>query len=331
MFRFLLLCLLLFSLAACGGISVSSKKTGIDPLYGRYKIGTPYKIKGKLYRPKVNYKYNQVGIASWYGKQFHGRTTANGAIFDMNKVTAAHRTLPLPSYVLVENLENGRKLKILVNDRGPFYDDRIIDLSREAAKKLGVFQKGTARVRVTLLAKESLELLKRLQRKNSRSQIPTTVASAAEVEAERSAWEEDTQDESQRIGAVPTGSLKVENLEPLETQASGTSALESIARESNLSETTNETTEAVRLSQQISEGNQVYIQVGAYGVENNAINVQRKIKDLGTVHLSQTESRPYLHRVRIGPFKQARKALRLLDEAKARGFRKAHIIVSDIN
>ena len=98
-----------------------------------------------------NKGYKEKGEASWYGKKFHGRKTANGEIYDMYKMTAAHKTLQIPSYVKVRNLENGREIIVRVNDRGPFHGDRIIDLSYAAATKLDMLRKGTARVEVTAL------------------------------------------------------------------------------------------------------------------------------------------------------------------------------------
>jgi len=123
-----------------------------------YKIGTPYQVAGIWYYPKVDYEYAETGIASWYGDEFHGRETANGEIFDKNQMTAAHRTLPMPSAVKVTNLANGRSAILRVNDRGPFAKDRIIDVSRQAAKELGFLAQGTARVRVDILANESRQL-----------------------------------------------------------------------------------------------------------------------------------------------------------------------------
>lgn len=120
------------------------------------KIGTPYTVNGVTYYPKADPRYNRVGVASWYGSQFHGRRTANGELFDMNRYTAAHPTLPLPSIVRVTNLENGRSIKVRVNDRGPFAKDRIIDMSRAAATKLGFVAQGTTRVRVEYVGPASM-------------------------------------------------------------------------------------------------------------------------------------------------------------------------------
>tara|TARA_Y100000991_G_C21915420_1_gene324152 strand:+ start:32 stop:907 length:876 start_codon:yes stop_codon:yes gene_type:complete len=121
----------------------------------KYKIGKPYKINGQWFYPAVNYNYDEIGIASWYGPNFHGKKTANGEIFDQDKISAAHKTLPLPSIVEVTNLENNKTLKLRVNDRGPFVRGRIIDLSKQAAKELGVLINGTAKVRVEVVEHES--------------------------------------------------------------------------------------------------------------------------------------------------------------------------------
>jgi rare lipoprotein A len=123
-----------------------------------YKIGKPYKVEGVWYYPKTDYDYRETGIASWYGPGFHGKPTANGEIFDQNALTAAHRTLPLPSMVQVTNLDNGRSIKVRVNDRGPFSNGRIIDLSRRGADLLGFRRYGTAKVRVEILESESRRL-----------------------------------------------------------------------------------------------------------------------------------------------------------------------------
>lgn len=108
----------------------------------------PYEIRGVWYYPKADPDYDEKGIGSWYGEQFHNRRTANGEIFDMDLPSAAHKTLPLPSIVEVTNLDNGRRMQVRVNDRGPFVDGRIIDLSKAAAEQLGYGRAGVARVRV---------------------------------------------------------------------------------------------------------------------------------------------------------------------------------------
>ena len=119
---------------------------------GPYKVGDPYQIEGVWYYPAEDPGYGETGIASWYGKPFHGRRTANGAIYDMNSLTAAHRTLPMPFQVRVTNLDNGRSLVLTINDRGPYARGRIIDVSRRAAQLRGFQKKGTTLVRVEAVA-----------------------------------------------------------------------------------------------------------------------------------------------------------------------------------
>lgn len=118
---------------------------------GVYKVGNPYEIAGRRFVPEVDPDYSEVGLASWYGPKFHGRRTANGEIFDQYALTAAHRTLPLPSRVRVTNLANNREVVLRVNDRGPFVGDRIIDLSRRAAQLLGTERSGVGTVQVDLI------------------------------------------------------------------------------------------------------------------------------------------------------------------------------------
>lgn len=125
----------------------SARPVKVDPT-DFVKIGAPYKQNGTWYVPAMETDYDETGVGSWYGAEFHGKTTSNGETYDMESISAAHPTLPLPSIVEVTNLENGKKLKVRVNDRGPFVKGRLIDLSPAAAKKLGYYGKGSAQVRV---------------------------------------------------------------------------------------------------------------------------------------------------------------------------------------
>jgi rare lipoprotein A len=122
-----------------------------------FKVGSPYRINGRWYHPAVVSSYQETGIASWYGSSYHGRLTANGELYDMYALSAAHPTLQLPSVVRVTNLENGRSLVLRVNDRGPFVKNRLIDLSWAAARELGFERQGLARVHVTFLGNARLD------------------------------------------------------------------------------------------------------------------------------------------------------------------------------
>ncbi|MGD8327638.1 MAG: septal ring lytic transglycosylase RlpA family protein [Sphingomonadales bacterium] len=147
-----LLVLALFTLSACGSPAPRNSRSQNVPLpsasSGKVKVGKPYRIAGVWYYPKDDVAYDQIGIASWYGPGFHGKPTASGERFDQNALTAAHTTLPMPSYIEVTNLDNGRKVVLKVNDRGPFARGRILDVSRRGAQLLGFHSQGTARVRV---------------------------------------------------------------------------------------------------------------------------------------------------------------------------------------
>jgi rare lipoprotein A len=167
---------------------------------GTYRVGRPYQVAGRTYVPEENPNYEADGIASWYGDVFHGRLTANGEVFDMNSISAAHPTLPIPSYVRVTNLRNNRSIIVRVNDRGPFHENRVIDVSVRAAKLLDFHQYGITRVKVQYVGRAALEgsddekLVATLShgapaafpetRVASRSSRPLQVASARPVRAE---------------------------------------------------------------------------------------------------------------------------------------------------
>ncbi|MDX3924937.1 MAG: septal ring lytic transglycosylase RlpA family protein [Shinella sp.] len=171
--RFLAIPLLCFGLAACATTSKPVKKKARSSEYfseseygvkaspkvveegqavpkggGRYQVGKPYQVRGKWYQPKEDPDYNKTGLASWYGSAFHGRRTANGEVYDKYHLSAAHPTFPLPSYARVTNLENGSSVVVRVNDRGPFHEGRIIDVSSKTADLLDMKSTGTAKVRV---------------------------------------------------------------------------------------------------------------------------------------------------------------------------------------
>ncbi len=156
---------------------------------GVYKIGNPYEIAGTWYYPREQPTYDQTGIASWYGPTFYGKPTADGETFNADALTAAHRTLPMPVNVRVTNLENGRSLVLRVNDRGPFAKGRIIDVSERAARLLGFYEQGTARVEVKYLGRADLP--------NGEPQAPETPVQVASA-----------------LPAVPAGAVAVQRTQP---------------------------------------------------------------------------------------------------------------------
>ncbi|QKX01368.1 septal ring lytic transglycosylase RlpA family protein [Wolbachia endosymbiont of Dipetalonema caudispina] len=148
------LCLLFILVSSCSFYNKYNNASG------HYKIGNSYTINGVTYYPKHCNRYEEVGIASWYGMKGHSTITANGEVFNRHLISAAHRTLPLPCFVLVTNLENGKKLIVRVNDRGPFVEGRLIDLSEKAAKILGFHKSGLTKVKIQYLRKMSERLVK---------------------------------------------------------------------------------------------------------------------------------------------------------------------------
>ncbi len=150
---------------------------------GVYRVGKPYVVGGRTYVPEENPKFRSEGLASWYGRDFHGRQTANGEVFDMDAISAAHPTLPMPSYVRVTNLSNKRSLIVRVNDRGPFHSNRVIDISHKAADLLGFKDNGVARVRVEYIGRAAIEgsddrRLAATLRQGEPAPAPVVVASA---------------------------------------------------------------------------------------------------------------------------------------------------------
>ena len=164
---------------ACAGLSLllaHCSNSHVDPRYGvspservvgpgepvpkgggTYRVGQPYVVAGQTYVPQDDPNYRAEGLASWYGDDFHGRFTANGEVFDKDGISAAHPTLPLPSYVRVTNLRNGKSLIVRVNDRGPYARNRVIDVSTKAAHLLGFYNMGTVPVRVEYVGRAPLE------------------------------------------------------------------------------------------------------------------------------------------------------------------------------
>ncbi|MBU2580468.1 MAG: septal ring lytic transglycosylase RlpA family protein [Alphaproteobacteria bacterium] len=137
--------------------SVASLGSSLPKGGGYRKIGKPYSIRGVVYVPRHEPDYEETGVASWYGDDFHGKKTANGEIYDMDALTAAHRTLPLPSLVSVTNVKTGKSVIVRINDRGPFRKGRIIDVSAKVAKVLGFADHGVANVRVKYVGPAPLD------------------------------------------------------------------------------------------------------------------------------------------------------------------------------
>ena len=277
-----------------------------------YKVGNPYQIKGTWYYPAEDYTYDETGIASWYGTKFHGRATANGEVFDMNGLSAAHRTLPMPSFVRVTDLESGRSLNLRVNDRGPFARGRIIDLSRRAAQLLGFETKGTARVRVQILARESRDIAMALQGGTgvARQGTPITVDRLPKPAVSRETLPPPPGGNATPLPASPVAAS------PPRVDGVGRQSVE--VSQPRLGE----------VSQASVRSTNIFVQAGAYSRFDNANQVRARLSGLGGVKVTSVliEGRD-LYRVRIGPLASVSDADLALENVIAAGYSDARIII----
>ena len=259
--RLALMGLIIVGLSACTfGVPIddrpaSSVSGKVIPGTTKSKSGNPssYVVMGKRYYVLGDAKgFVQRGVASWYGKKFHGRKTSSGEIYNMNAMTAAHKTLPIPVYVRVKNLENGRTITVKVNDRGPFVDGRIIDLSFAAAKKLGITLAGTAKVEVSALS---------AGKKTEREVVRT-----------------------------------------------------------------------IPLSDKIEQDVPLFIQMGSFGSELNAINLASDLRNANELAVAVSELRTdkgSFYRVRVGPLYDIDEANAVVRRLKSKGFLSARIVVQE--
>ena len=272
---------------------------------GVYKIGKPYQIHGVWYYPQVDYSYDETGIASWYGADYHGRLTANGEALNPEEVTAAHRTLPMPSLVKVTNLDNGRIILVRINDRGPFVPGRILDLSKKAAELLDIDLKGTARVRVQIMQDESR--LMAYQAKGY-EQAPLEAAPVEKVTTENLATP----------AGAKTAPQKSKNSKPLPTAVAAEGAKVEIPD-----------LETQTVYQQAPRSTQLYIQAGAFSRFDNANRLSASLSAMGAAAtVSQVHGKSgSIFRVRLGPLASLSDADVLLDKVITSGYPDAKIVV----
>lgn len=324
-FRRLIPLALALALPACAETQFllhTAKKLGEGQPGGVYKVGEPYQVNGVWYYPVEDYNYDETGIASWYGADFHGKATANGEAYDMNEVTAAHRTLPMPSLARVTNLENGRSLIVRVNDRGPFVAGRIIDLSRRSAQLLGTEGKGTARVRVQILANESREIADRMKAQGA-------VANARVMPKAKG----DPQDKTLTVTQLPKGEVAQEELAPPPGAAAAPKPIAVAQRTVSdvpLQQARPAPVEARvgTLTQSAPKATRIYVQAGAFGNFDNANKVSAKLTKLGPVAVKPTlVNGRDVFRVRLGPVASVEEADRFLDRVIRSGYPDARVVV----
>ena len=281
---------------------------------GRYKVGSPYEINGVWYYPKVDYGYVETGIASWYGPNFHNKDTANGEVFDQNAITAAHRTLPMPSFVRVTNLENGRALVVRINDRGPFAHSRIIDLSRRSAQLLGFQRQGTAKVRVEILPEESRRIAEAYK-----SGKPVRLASLNPEPAPAPAAAPSVAVSKGSVTKVPGAvTLNAPSVSTAVPSATGQSSAVDLTRQSR-SRTVIQTNPVQT---------EIFVQAGAFTDATNADKLTQILANVGPVKIVPRQvNGKYFYRVRFGPLGNVEDADRILKAVIAKGYPGARVIV----
>lgn len=293
-------------LSACA-TTPSYTPVAVPPNAGVYKVGQPYQIDGTWYYPHEQPDYDETGVASWYGPTFYGQKTANGEVFDAGALTAAHRTLPMPVNVRVTNLENGRSLILRVNDRGPFARGRIIDVSEQAAKLLGFYAKGTARVRVTYLARADLPGTDTPAGPETppavANALPATPPGAVQVAA---------------LGDVPgtiaEGPVRSDALpEPPPAHDAPAADVEPDGRVSHVP---------------VPPVTHLYVQLGAFSNRANADRMRERLAVVRGIAVSTIDRNGQrLYRVRVGPFDDVARADAALSDVVRQGGSDARIVV----
>jgi rare lipoprotein A len=295
------------SVAACATNPPPYTAVNVPPSAGIYKIGQPYQIEGTWYYPREQPDYDETGIASWYGPTFYGQSTANGETFDASALSAAHRTLPMPVNVRVTNLENGKSLILRVNDRGPFARGRIIDVSEQAAKLLGFYGKGTARVRVTYMSRADLPGT----HTPAGSETPPAIANA--------------------LPAAPAGAVQVAALQPIAGLP-----VEAQARTDTMPTPAPDPPEVTADLQadghvthvHVPAVTHLYVQVGAFGNLENAHRMEARFSAAHGVVISPIDRNgQHLYRVRIGPIDDVSEADAALAKVVKLGGTDARIVV----
>lgn len=253
-----------------------------------YKVGRTYTINGRTYTPEESFDHVESGRASWYGPGFDGKPTANGEIFDSGAMTAAHRTLQLPSIVRVTNVGNGRSAIIRVNDRGPYHGDRVLDVSEAAAVELGFRDIGIAYVRIEVLEEASREV----------ARLAQGGATIAEVDQVRV-----------KADAVAKAVVAANPAAEVTKQARLASVGRSVGGEGTVAD-------------------QAFVQVGVFADIDNARRLGQKLGDVGTVEILDLPSGGRtLHRVRLGPYPDLPAAEQALERAIALGVADAHLVM----
>ncbi len=312
----------IIALSGCGGGNrYYSSNTPVIKKQAKRAYNKSYKIKGKHYRPRARYEYSETGISSYYGGRdvFHGRKTSTGERFDKNGLTAAHKTLPLPSVVRVTNLKNGRSLKLRINDRGPFIKGRIIDVSEKAAKILGFHHDGITKVRVDCLVSESIHLGRHY---NPKKCNPYTVHGQHTKGSSNGRHNALSLSQTLKLSAVKIKRTREKNRRKIREKRKPQSKMQ---RDIHL-----QIKPYGKSYGSLRRG--TYIQIGTYSSRINANNFAYKVQSrMGTPCLSQIfdTSKGRYHRVLMGPMKSKTATKKMLNDLSVRNVKDAFVIIQE--
>ncbi|MBI2234844.1 MAG: septal ring lytic transglycosylase RlpA family protein [Micavibrio aeruginosavorus] len=285
---------------------------------GTFKVGKPYSVAGKTYYPKESYDHVETGIASWYGPGFQGKRTASGERFDTKELTAAHRTLQMPSLVRVTNLDNGRSVVVRVNDRGPFARGRVIDVSQRAAELLGFIGHGTAKVKLEVLAEESQQIAAMAKRGESTKGVELAANQGRPIDS----------------GSTTTpGVITVASSDGIMHDGPGNLIVGSVAAEALAPVPLHQSSDGRVMPDPVVTHvpvapTNIYVQAGAFTVPDNANRLAAQLGQIAatSVHQAFIDGKTF-YRVRVGPAPTVEAADRLLAQVVAAGQDKAIIIV----
>jgi rare lipoprotein A len=328
---------------------------------GIYRVGNPYQVHGRWYYPEDKPGFSQSGVASWYGDDFHGRKTANGEIYNMYALSAAHPTLPMPSYARVTNTSNGRSVVVRINDRGPYYSDRVIDLSKRAALLLNIQGSGLGRVHIDYIGKAPLNgndegWLTAQARNNGRPMSRQQVALLAPVPG----WAQTDASQNEIRSALADGlgfkdrqssrnSYEIASLQEVapptiapderigietfnQSSDSPTSSLQTAAAGVPLALLPTKTGGGAPIASQAviqaaAGGNGLQLSVGNFNDPAEAMRLRNALQKFGpvSVNVSKTNGAP-LYQVKLGPFANPAQAQLALKQAQAQGAAGAQLI-----
>jgi rare lipoprotein A len=279
---------------------------------GSLKIGQPYQVDGVWYYPHNDPNYDETGLASWYGEPFHGRATANGETYDMNVISAAHKTLPLPSYVRVTNLDNGRSMVVRVNDRGPFVNGRIIDVSRRGAQLLGFYEKGTAKVRVTVVNDADGGPIAPKPATPPATQVALAAAPQTSVQA---------------AALPPPAGVEAQTVQPQAPRGRQPAPVATAAPREAVPPPAEQLARAQAVEVVPVRETQLYIQAGAFLQYDNANRLSAQLSPYGQSRVSNFRlNGQEFYRVRIGPLQDVAAADATLEQLIAQGHTDARIV-----